>query len=95
MLFFLLALGAYRWFAMNPRIGRYLVVGALFALGLMAKPQVITLPLVLLLWDYWPLQRMFERARDTAAEGIPNAAAIPPRKLSWLISSGKLGNASA
>lgn len=85
MIFFLLALGAYRWFAMNPRIGRYLVVVVLFALGLMAKPQVITLPFVLLLWDYWPLQRMFAGAADTAAEGIPNAPAIPPRKLFWLI----------
>ena len=36
---------------------RYLVVAALFACGLMAKPQVITLPFVLLLWDYWPLRR--------------------------------------
>jgi protein O-mannosyl-transferase len=85
MLFLLLALGAYRWFAMNPRIGRYLVVVLLFALGLMAKPQVITLPFVLLLWDYWPLQRMFAETGDTAAEGIPSAFAIPPRKLFWLI----------
>ena len=58
MLFFLLALGAYRWYASEPRISRYLVVAGLFALGLMAKPQVITLPLVLLLWDDWPLRRM-------------------------------------
>ena len=39
--------------------GRYLPVAFLFALGLLAKPQVITFPFVLLLWDYWPLQRMF------------------------------------
>ncbi|MFZ0794058.1 MAG: tetratricopeptide repeat protein [Candidatus Korobacteraceae bacterium] len=58
MTFFLLALAAYRWYARNPQVGRYLVVAALFALGLMAKPQVITLPFVLLLWDYWPLQRL-------------------------------------
>jgi hypothetical protein len=37
---------------------RYLLVMFLFALGLMAKPQIITLPMVLLLWDYWPLERM-------------------------------------
>ena len=30
----------------------------------MAKPQVITLPFVLLLWDYWPLQRMAIRGRE-------------------------------
>ena len=62
MLFFLLALGAYRWYAREPRISRYVVVGVLFALGLMAKPQIITLPLVLLLWDYWPLKRMVAAA---------------------------------
>ena len=37
--------------------GRYAGVVALFALGLMAKPMVVTLPLVLLLLDYWPLRR--------------------------------------
>ena len=58
MLFFLLALGAYRWYAAKPKASRYAVVAALFALGLMAKPQVITFPFVLLLWDYWPLRRM-------------------------------------
>ncbi len=69
MLFFLLALGAYRWYAQwvpHPSyrkwkgggVARYLVVMLLFALGLMAKPQIITFPFVLLLWDYWPLQRI-------------------------------------
>jgi hypothetical protein len=36
---------------------RYGSVAVLFALGLMAKPQVITFPFLLLLWDYWPLRR--------------------------------------
>ena len=67
MFFFLLALGSYRWYALKPRIDRYLAVAALYALGLMAKPQVITFPCVLLLWDYWPLQRMFAPANDLPA----------------------------
>ena len=58
MLFFLLALGAYRWYVADRKPGRYLAVALLFALGLMAKPQVITFPFVLLLWDYWPLGRV-------------------------------------
>ena len=58
MLFFLLALGAYRWYAQRPSGARYGVVALWFALGLMAKPQIITLPFILLLWDYWPLRRM-------------------------------------
>ena len=57
-LFFLLALAAYAWYAAKPEIKRYLVVAALFAMGLAAKPMVITLPFVLLLMDFWPLQRI-------------------------------------
>ena len=56
-LFFLLAIGAYGWYAQKPGWRRYLLVMALFAAGLMAKPMVITLPFVLLLLDYWPLRR--------------------------------------
>jgi protein O-mannosyl-transferase len=58
MLFFLLTLFAYGWYVRRSTAKRYAVVAALFALGLMAKPEIITLPFVLLLWDYWPLRRM-------------------------------------
>ena len=58
MTFLLLALGAYDCYARKSGIARYLMVALLFALGLMAKPQIITLPFILLLWDYWPLQRI-------------------------------------
>lgn len=66
MLFFLLALGAYRWYASQPGVRRYLLVALLYCLGLMAKPQVITLPFVLLLWDYWPLGRLALRPSSSA-----------------------------
>jgi tetratricopeptide (TPR) repeat protein len=58
MLFFLLALAAYGWYARNPNLRRHLTVTLLYALALMAKPQVITFPFALLLLDYWPLQRI-------------------------------------
>jgi tetratricopeptide (TPR) repeat protein len=61
MTFFLLALMAYGWYAERPSVRRYLSVALLSALALMAKPQVVTLPCVLLLWDYWPLQRFGSR----------------------------------
>jgi protein O-mannosyl-transferase len=61
-LFFLLAIGAYARYAQNPNWRRYLLVAGLFAAGLMAKPMVITLPFVLLLLDYWPLERFSFRA---------------------------------
>ena len=73
--FFLLALGAYDWYARAPRISRYGVVALLFALALMAKPQVITFPFVLLLWDYWPLRRMF--AEDQQRDGAARILARP------------------
>jgi protein O-mannosyl-transferase len=55
--FLLLTLFAYGWYARRPNVPRYLAVAALFALGLMAKPMIVTLPALLLLADYWPLQR--------------------------------------
>jgi hypothetical protein len=95
MLFFLLALGAYRWYVREPRTSRYAVVAAFFALGLMAKPLVITLPFVLLLWDYWPLRRMAiagdQAAFDTAdgrsalAKNGLERGTLPQRSFSWLI----------
>jgi len=57
-LFWMLTLCGYVRYVRQPRLGRYLVVGLLFALGLMAKPMLVTLPFVLLLLDYWPLGRM-------------------------------------
>jgi len=81
MLFFLLALGAYRWYALKPRVDRYILVALLCAMGLMCKPQVITLPCVLLLWDYWPLRRMFAGSSEVAE----TATAIPARSFSWLV----------
>ena len=80
MLFFLLALHAYDRYARTGARHLYLAVTVLFALGLMAKPQIVTLPFVLLLWDYWPLQRM---GAPPAAVGLPAAPA--PRSFAYLV----------
>ena len=58
-LFGLLALWAYAWYAGGPSVPRYLAVAAALTLGLMAKPTLVTWPLLFLLLDYWPLQRQF------------------------------------
>mgnify|MGYP000515855873 CR=1 FL=1 len=55
--FFFVAMGAYMRYARRPGAGRYLLTLVVFAMGLMSKPTVITLPFVLLLLDYWPLGR--------------------------------------
>ena len=83
LFFFLLALGAYRWYALKPRVDRYLAVAFLYALGLMSKPQVITFPCVLLLWDYWPLQRMFAPADESP--GTAPGEAAPGKSFWWLV----------
>ncbi|HTV64028.1 MAG TPA: tetratricopeptide repeat protein [Bryocella sp.] len=68
-LFFLLTLGAYAWYAKKPGWRRYLLVTALFAASLMAKPMGVTLPFVLLLLDYWPLERLALRSSPFATRG--------------------------
>jgi tetratricopeptide (TPR) repeat protein len=57
-LFFMLTIGAYvRYARRSCSTARYGLVLLLFALGLMCKPMLVTLPVVLLLLDYWPLHR--------------------------------------
>jgi Tfp pilus assembly protein PilF len=57
-LFFALTIGAYVRYARRPwASARYGLVVLLFALGLMCKPMLVTLPFVLLLLDFWPLKR--------------------------------------
>ena len=70
--FFLLAIGAYGWYARKPDWKRYLAVGFFFAWGLMAKPMVITLPFVLLLLDYWPLGRV--KGGSRAVSDLPQTS---------------------
>ena len=55
--FFMLTLLAYFRYTRKPGVERYLTMSFLFACGLMAKPMLVTLPIVLLLLDYWPLER--------------------------------------
>ena len=73
--FFFATLIAYCWYARRPDWRRYLAFTGLFALGLMSKPMVITLPFVLLLLDYWPLGRI---------QGGPPSS-LPQARLSKLI----------
>jgi len=56
-LFSLLTIAAYGWYVRRPDRKKYLVVVAAFSLALMSKPMAVSLPLVLLLLDYWPLER--------------------------------------
>jgi tetratricopeptide (TPR) repeat protein len=57
-LFWLLTMAAYLRYVKHPGVVRYLLTLLTFAMGLMAKPMLVTLPFVLLLLDYWPLARV-------------------------------------
>jgi tetratricopeptide (TPR) repeat protein len=66
--FLLLALWAYAAYASRPTAWRYLLVVAAFVASLMSKPMFVTLPCVLLVLDFWPLERLSWRA---VAEKLP------------------------
>jgi tetratricopeptide (TPR) repeat protein len=72
--FALLAMAAYAAYARRPSPARFLTVALCFVLGLMAKPMLVTLPLLFLLLDHWPLarwRRNFASARSLVIEKIP------------------------
>jgi tetratricopeptide (TPR) repeat protein len=56
--FWMLTMAAYLRYVQRPGPVRYLLALLFFAMGLMAKPMLVTLPFVLLLLDYWPLGRL-------------------------------------
>jgi len=59
--FFMLTLLAYVRYARAPSTWRYVIVAFVFALGLMSKPMLVTVPFVLLLLDYWPFRRIADQ----------------------------------
>jgi tetratricopeptide (TPR) repeat protein len=71
-LFWFLAIYLYARYARRPGAAGYLMVLGAFALGLLAKAMIVTLPLLLLLLDYWPLRRPWRRA--LLWEKLPMAA---------------------
>lgn len=75
-LFFLFAIWTYVSYVRRPRFARYLAVCFLFALALMAKPMVVTLPFLLLLLDYWPLSRVSVADTARGSLGVPRATIV-------------------
>ena len=69
--FWMLTMVAYVYYVNRPGRRRYLLVLVAFSLGLMAKPMLVTLPFVLLLLDYWPLNRFQSRATTDSVVDQP------------------------
>jgi len=80
--FTLLMFHVYVSYARRPAVGRYLLVAGLCAGALLAKPQAVALPLVLLVADWWPLGRLGQRSPPAAA------ALIAREKASLFIMAG-------
>ena len=80
-LFWMLTLWAYIGYTKRPGVKRYLLIILAFALGLMAKPMLVTLPFVLILLDYWPLKRieLGQSAIGLPAASQPSTTAKKPR----------------
>jgi tetratricopeptide (TPR) repeat protein len=83
-LFFMLTLGAYVLYVAKPSWYRYAVVFVVFALGLMCKAMLVTLPVVMLLLDYWPLGRLQPSANDLGkGKGAKRDETL--RRAAWLV----------
>ena len=82
--FWILSMWAYASYTRRASFARYLFylcVALLLALGLLAKPMLVTLPLVFLLLDYWPLDRI-RWNKPKAEEGVPS---LSRRSIGFLI----------
>jgi len=72
VLFGLATLLAYEWYVRNAAVCRYLIVLSLFALAVMSKPMLVTLPFLLLLMDFFHFDRCTAGQRVfVLAEKIP------------------------
>jgi tetratricopeptide (TPR) repeat protein len=68
--FWMLTMGAYVFYVEKPELKRYFLALLFFALGLMAKPMLVTLPFVFLLLDYWPLRRLSVSAHKQSENSL-------------------------
>ena len=83
--FCMLTLLTYSYYVKKLRFGTYMLALLLFALGLIAKPIIVSLPLALLLLDYWPLKRMQSKVAEETGNAKTDALEKSSRSLSLLI----------
>jgi protein O-mannosyl-transferase len=79
--FFLMTLTFYCQYVQSPSARRYILTLAAFSLGLMAKPMLVSVPLLLLLFDYWPYGRIGRGGVEAAGGG----AVAPPVAVGRLV----------
>jgi len=87
-LFWMLTIFVYSSYARRGKANLYLLVVLLMSFSLMAKPMAVTLPFVLLLLDYWPLDRAALCAKSQSGNPIGVAASVskcPTRSVQFLV----------
>ena len=78
--FWILTMWAYMQYTRKQGIFRYLLTLLIFALGLLAKPMLVTLPFLLLLLDYWPLNRFVPGTIKTSGRQSQKFAPAPDKR---------------
>jgi len=100
-LFFFLTLVLYRRYAQRPALPAYLITLAAYLFGLLAKPMLVTLPLVLALADYWPLNRLelggtprdfWYRVKPLILEKVPFLAAAAASAIITVVAQQRGGS---
>jgi len=74
--FSFLTIASYAWYIKKQNVWRYLVTAGAFALALMSKPMAVTLPVILLLLDYWPFRRFSFGNNPTSEDQLPTRAVV-------------------
>jgi len=74
--FWMLTMWSYIWYVEHPVVHKYILVVLFFALGLMSKPMLVTLPFVLLLLDFYPLNRFQFQQSDGSAKAQQRSIAL-------------------
>jgi len=78
--FWMLSLLSYKRYTENPKPDQYMLTLILFALGLMVKPMLVTLPFVFLLLDFWPLKRLKLGQRQEFGLELPQTRATEKQR---------------
>jgi len=92
-LFLMLALLAYARYAKRPSRARFAWVALAMAAGLLAKPMLVTLPVLLLILDYWPLGRLASKAdlRTLAIEKLPLVPLVVASSIVTFVAQARWG----
>src|SRR5439155_1234703 len=72
---FMLTLAAYFYYTRKPAVARYLTISIVFAAGLLSKAMLVTTPIILLLLDYWPLNK--DQGSEIGSQKSQNSSSWP------------------